>query len=645
MPTYRTAGAWGPGIGVNLTPAQVDGNFYELRTDLDDVIANPPTADGIVSISQSGFNLTFHTTLGNEIGPIAIPVVYTVWRGEWSPLTLYTEADLFKVDGVGIFAVLQDHTSAATFDPDAAAGSPLAPLYLLIIAVESLPADTSLDDLNDVTITSVANNDFIAWSSGSSAWTNRTPAQVLTILAPTLDSLTDVIAPSPVVGQVLRYIGGSPDAGWQPDTLILDDLFDVSATSPSNGQVLTYQSGSPTGWIAATPAAIPTTLDALTDVTAPTPADGDLLQYDSGSPAGWINAAGQSISGLADVTLPLIGTAFLEVSEPSGSPAIYTSKKIEVDDLFTDRTIAGTTTLPGSGQITSTGRLGLGGTPSAQLHLQGNQSVAGLSIGGHVIRTTAATYTDTTSSGAVAEVTTSNIGQPTLAASSATTYGIASNLRIGGTPLAGTNVTITNPFSLYVVSGNVGLGTASILRGMDGAGTFRTIARVGASFTFLAADRIVADPATGNVGIGTGTSVGAQANLQIGATAATARIYNSFTDASNGEWAYLGSALSNIFTFGPDKNGTGTYRIGRWVSGGLTIWESLINGDFRIGTGSAIATNATGGFPKIPTCAGTPTGVPGNAATGSAEVVYDSTGKKLWIYDNATTSWKGVVVA
>lgn len=138
MPTYRTNGAWGSGIGINLTPAQVDGNFYELRTDLDDVIANPPTADGIVSVSQSGFTLTFHTTLGNELGPIALPVLYTVWRGEWAPFTLYNAADQFKVTDRGIFAVLQDHTSAATFDPAAAAGSPLAPLYLELIEVSSL---------------------------------------------------------------------------------------------------------------------------------------------------------------------------------------------------------------------------------------------------------------------------------------------------------------------------------------------------------------------------------------------------------------------------------------------------------------------------------------------------------------------------
>lgn len=311
-------------------------------------------------------------------------------------------------------------------------------------------------------------------------------------------------------------------------------------------------------------------------------------------------------------------------------------------------TLSGTTTLPGSGQISSAGWLGLGGTPAAQLHLQGNLSAAAWTISGIAIRSSAATYTDTSSSGTVPVVAVSNIGQPTLAASSATTYTVAATLRLGGEPLAGTNVTITNTFSLLIAgTSDIGLENGSLLRGADGTGTWRTFARVGASFIFLGGDKVVVDPATGNVGISSGTTVAPQSALQIGTTAATARIYNSFTDASNGEWAYLGSwgPTANVATFGPDKNGTGTYRVGRWVSGGNTIWESLINGDFRIGTGAAIATTATGGFIKIATCAGTPTGVPANANTGSAEVVYDSTGKKLWIYDNATAAWLGVVVA
>jgi len=56
---------------------------------------------------------------------------------------------------------------------------------------------------------------------------------------------------------------------------------------------------------------------------------------------------------------------------------------------------------------------------------------------------------------------------------------------------------------------------------------------------------------------------------------------------------------------------------------------------------AALATTATRGFAYMPTCAGTPTGVP-TAETGCAAMVYDTTANKIWFYNGA---WRGVVVA
>ena len=56
------------------------------------------------------------------------------------------------------------------------------------------------------------------------------------------------------------------------------------------------------------------------------------------------------------------------------------------------------------------------------------------------------------------------------------------------------------------------------------------------------------------------------------------------------------------------------------------------NGDVILGSQAALATNATAGFVYIPSCAGTPTGVPANP-TGKVAMVYDSTNNKLYIYD------------
>ncbi len=52
----------------------------------------------------------------------------------------------------------------------------------------------------------------------------------------------------------------------------------------------------------------------------------------------------------------------------------------------------------------------------------------------------------------------------------------------------------------------------------------------------------------------------------------------------------------------------------------------------------ALATNATTGFLYLPTCAGTPTGVP-TGVSGRVALVYDTSNDILYIYNG---SWKGI---
>lgn len=102
--------------------------------------------------------------------------------------------------------------------------------------------------------------------------------------------------------------------------------------------------------------------------------------------------------------------------------------------------------------------LGIGGTPTSRLHLLGNMSAAAWGVTGLAFRSAAATYTDTSSTGTVASVVLNSFGIPTLVASSATTFTDAATVYIAGVPVASTNVTITNPYALYVAAGNVYFG-------------------------------------------------------------------------------------------------------------------------------------------------------------------------------------------
>lgn len=58
--------------------------------------------------------------------------------------------------------------------------------------------------------------------------------------------------------------------------------------------------------------------------------------------------------------------------------------------------------------------------------------------------------------------------------------------------------------------------------------------------------------------------------------------------------------------------------------------------------GGALATNAVTGFMTIPTCAGVPNGVPTNAGAGKAQLVYDTTDKKVYAYDSVNAAWFGI---
>lgn len=112
--------------------------------------------------------------------------------------------------------------------------------------------------------------------------------------------------------------------------------------------------------------------------------------------------------------------------------------------------------------------LGLGAAASAsRLYVSGNVSTTAWAVAGPGVNIEAATYTNTSSSGTVATVGINTIGSPTIATSNTVTFTNAATLYVNGSPIAGTNTTITNPWGIWLDSGNarfdgaVGIGNIS----------------------------------------------------------------------------------------------------------------------------------------------------------------------------------------
>ena len=193
-------------------------------------------------------------------------------------------------------------------------------------------------------------------------------------------------------------------------------------------------------------------------------------------------------------------------------------------------------------------------------------------------------------------------------------------------------------------TGDVGIGTIAPGAKLDVAGTIRTSAGgtdpgSGAAMYFVgsgAFQTVVAGAefavntgnnnartermridSSGNVGIGTSSPA---TKLQVSAASGYNEIRvtsgsNSLGLAIDGSVAYLAAFQSMPLTF--QTNSAERMRI-------------TAAGNLQLGTAS-LATNATNGFPYIPTCAGTPTGTP-TAITGYAPMVVDSTNNKLYVY-------------
>jgi hypothetical protein len=206
--TYRTSGAWGPGKGGNLTAAEVDTNFYTLVQDIAQVADDLVPAE-IENITLVGSQLTFVLSDARTFGPFTVPSPAFRWVGDWEPDELYLANDVLSTP-LGVYLVVQNHTSAAIFDPAREIGG--NPVYALMFASPP-PADfvdlgDTPADYADAAGKLVAVNatedglEFIAAPSGSFEGLDDTPADYagaagkLVAVNGTEDGLEFVDAPS-----------------------------------------------------------------------------------------------------------------------------------------------------------------------------------------------------------------------------------------------------------------------------------------------------------------------------------------------------------------------------------------------------------------------------------------------------------------
>lgn len=134
---YRTAGAWGAGKGANLTPAEVDGNFYDHEGRIATLEGTPPTPNNIANITVSGSQFTVIMDDASTFGPFTIPTARWNWTGDWADATTYGVNDFFSdADTGSIYVVIKGHTSAAPFDAAATSGG--SPVYELVIDASAL---------------------------------------------------------------------------------------------------------------------------------------------------------------------------------------------------------------------------------------------------------------------------------------------------------------------------------------------------------------------------------------------------------------------------------------------------------------------------------------------------------------------------
>lgn len=127
---------WGDGEGTNLSPLQVDNNFWAIIQRILAIESNPIAPNEIDHFTLTGTQLRIYMADATVHGPFVLPVASFAWKGIWSPGLDLVELDIVVVEEVGIFMVLHDHETASEFD--ASETNSEGPLYHQLFGVPTI---------------------------------------------------------------------------------------------------------------------------------------------------------------------------------------------------------------------------------------------------------------------------------------------------------------------------------------------------------------------------------------------------------------------------------------------------------------------------------------------------------------------------
>lgn len=137
--TFRTDDAlkWGVGKGAALTKTEVDLNFWYVLTLIAALQENAPQPMEIQDITVTNGQMTITLDDGvTTFGPFDLPSQAFSWKGDFVGGTEYHRFDVIVSPDDGAYLVLQDHTAATEFDPDAS--NMTGPFYGLMFPFQNI---------------------------------------------------------------------------------------------------------------------------------------------------------------------------------------------------------------------------------------------------------------------------------------------------------------------------------------------------------------------------------------------------------------------------------------------------------------------------------------------------------------------------